>query len=338
VVRGAAFWILVSTLVGCSRANTPQANVDASTVIVASPSASAASTQADDASVALAPIKVRGYPHAIRQGMNDPATYVGWTKDGALFGWCGVQGGRPTFVCELVDRNGKTTKKSDESGDDLDPKKKKAILDWLQENGITEIADGKLPPPLAGTWPAAFDDITLDVARIAASGDAPALVRLGGSVGNEPAVYPFSLTKNPVPGAPPHFAVMNGMALSPDGTELGVVAHFHACEYCETFDVKRIPLTMLAASIYNDTGFRAHQSGDFARSAAMFAKAVAADPSHKLAQYNHACALAQLGDNDKAKAALGAVIAKDPSAKTRARTDKDFAKVKSEPWFVDLTR
>jgi hypothetical protein len=269
--------------------------------------------------------------------MNDPASYVGFTKDGAFFGWCGVQGGRPTFMCELVDRDGKTSTKNDVSGEDLDPKKRKAIVDWLRENGISEIAIDTLPPPLVGSWPAAFGDITLDVARIAASDNAPALVRLGGSVGDAPAVYPFVLTKNPVPGAPPHYAVMNGMALSPDGKELGVVAHFHACEYCETFDTKRIPLTMLAASIYNDTGFRTHQKGDFARSAALFEKAVSADPSHKLASYNHACALAQLGD-PKAKDALAAAVAKDPSAKTRARSDKDFAKVKSEPWFVDVVR
>jgi hypothetical protein len=130
---------------------------------------------------------------------------------------------------------------------------------------------------------------------------------------------------------------MNGMAVSPDGKELGVVAHFHACEYCESFDVRRIPLTVLAASIYNDTGFRAHRKRDFARSSSLFAKAVAADPSHKLAQYNYACALAQLGDV-RAKDALAAAIAKDPSAKTRARSDEDFAKVKTEAWFVDLVK
>lgn len=271
--------------------------------------------------------------------MNDPASYVGWSKDGALFGWCGTQGGRPTFICELVDRDGKLARKSDESGDDIDPKKKKALLDWLRDNGIPEIGEEKekMPPPLVGVWPASFGDITLDVARAAASDNAPAVVRLGGSVGSEPPVHPFTLAKNPVPAAPPHYAVMNGMALSPDGKELGVVAHFHACEYCETFDVKRIPVTLLAASVYNDTGFRAHQKADFARAATLFEKAASADPSHKLAQYNHACALAQLGD-PKAKSVLAAAIAKDPSAKTRARTDKDFAKVKSEAWFVDLVR
>lgn len=286
------------------------------------------------------PIQVRGYPHPIRTGMNDPATYVGFTKDGALFGWCGAQGGRPTFQCELVDRDGKTTKKSDEAGEDLDPKKRKAIVDWLRDNGIAEMSDDKdkMPPALTGVWPASFGDITLDVARIAATDDVPAHVRLGGSVGTDPPVHPLVLTKNPVPAAPPHYAVMNGMALSPDGKELGVVAHFHACEYCESFDVKRIALTMLAASIYNDTGFRAHQKGDFARSSELFAKAVAADASHKLAQYNLACALAQLGDAKKTKDALAAAIAKDPSVKTRARTDKDFARVKSEPWFVALVR
>lgn len=330
--------LLVLLLADCSRANAPQASLDASAITVGpARAAPVAIASAASSSSAVVPIRVRGYPHVIRTGMNDPATYVGWTKDGALFGWCGVQGGRPTFVCELVDKDGKTTRKTDESGDDLDPKKKKAILDWLRDNGIADLGDAKMPPPLAGTWPASFGDITLDVARVEARDKAPALVRLGGSVGNEPPVHPFVLTKNPVPAAPPHFAAMNGMALSPDGKELGVVAHFHACEYCSSFDVRRIPLTMLAASIYNDTGFRAHQKGDYARSAALFEKAVAADPSHELAQYNYACALARLGDA-RAKDALASAIAKDPSAKARARTDEDFAKVRSEPWFVELVR
>ena len=331
--------LLLCVLAGCSRANAPQASVDAATVVVASASAAPIATASSAPAIGTVPIKVRGYPHEIRTGMNDPATYVGWTKDGALFGWCGSQGGRATFMCGLVDRDGKTTKKSDESGDEIDPNKKKAILSWLRDNGIAEIGEKSLPPPLVGTWPASFADITLDVARIEATDKAPALVRLGGSVDAEAAVHPFVLTKNPVPAAPPHYAVMNGMALSPDGKELGVVAHFHACEYCESFEVKRIPLTLLAASVYNDTGFRAHQKGDFARSAALFEKAVAADASHKIAQYNYACALAQLGaDATKTRAALAAAIAKDPTAKSRARTDKDFAKVKSEPWFADLVR
>jgi len=285
------------------------------------------------------PIKIRGYPHVIRNGMNDPASHVGWTKDGALFGYCATLGGRPTFVCEFVDVEGKVTKKTDAPGQaDPDPKKKKAIVDWLRENGIAAMPDeAKSPPPLTGAWPAVFGDITLDVALVEQTDKAPAHVRLGGAVGAEPAVHPIMLSKNPVPAAPPHFAVMNGMALSPDGKELGAVAHFHACEYCESFDVKRVAVTTLASSIYNDTGFRAHQKGDFKRSSALFEKAIAADPSTKVAQYNYACALAQLGDAH-AKDALAAAIAKDPSAKTRARTDKDFAKVKSEPWFVDLTR
>lgn len=331
--RLSLLFVLSFSGLACSRAATPQASVDASTIVVASASASTPAAPPP----ATVPIKVRGYPHEIRTGMNDPATYVGWTKDGSLFGWCGVQGGRPTFVCELVDRNGKTTTKDDVTGEDTDPKKRQAIVDWLRDNGIAELGEKSLPPPLAGAWPASFGDITLDVARVAATDKTPAVVRLGGAVEGEAPVHPFVLTKNPVPAAPPHFAAMNGMVLSPDGKELGVVAHFHACEYCETFDVKRIPLTLLAGSIYNDTGFRVHQKGDFARSAALFAKAVAADPSHKLASYNHACALAQLGD-PKTKDALAAALAKDPSAKTRARTDKDFARVRSEAWFADLVR
>jgi hypothetical protein len=95
-VRRALFLFSV-ILIACSRANAPLATVDAAAIVVAS--ASAAPIPTAPASPSTVPIDVRGYPHAIRQGMNDPASYVGWTKDGALFGWCGVQGGRPTLMC-----------------------------------------------------------------------------------------------------------------------------------------------------------------------------------------------------------------------------------------------
>src|SRR5262249_53294449 len=144
------------------------------------------------------PIVVHGYPHEIRTGMNDPATFFGWTKDGALFGWCGTQGGRPTFMCELVDRDGKLVTKTDAPGQaDPDPRKKKAILAWVRDNAFAEIPEDKdkLPPPLVASWPASFADITLDVARVEATDKSPALVRLGGSVGSEPPVHPITLTK-----------------------------------------------------------------------------------------------------------------------------------------------
>lgn len=329
---------------GCSRSPARVTGDDAAVASASSvPASSTPVLPWSSAPPLTSPIVVRGYPHPIRNGMNDPAQYVGWSKDGATFGYCVTGGGRDPQVttCELVDAAGKVTRMDSETNHEFDPKKKKQIDDWLKANAIPEIeltpdfASTK-PPPLAGTWPF-ITDITLEVDRPAPPEGKAAVVRVGGSVGGEPPVYPISLSSTADKAAPPHFAAMNGMSVSPNGHEIGMVATFFACEYCDSFSVKRMPLASLASSIYNDTGFRAHQAGDFAKSARLFRRAVLADPDAKLPPYNLACALAQLRD-ERTKAALAAAIAKDPSAKARAKTDKDFDKVRSEPWFAELVR
>jgi hypothetical protein len=289
------------------------------------------------------PIAIKGYPHAIRNGMNDPAYHFGFTKDGALFGWCAVLGGKPIERCEVVDRNGKPTVKERDGDDGDDPKKKRKPLTEMVPNAAFIAIDTNKkdwneikPPPFSGTW--TFTDITLDVERIGGGADAksPAVVKLGGAVGGEAPVHPITLA-SPGTAGPPHFAVMNGMTLSPDGSELGMVAHFFCGEYCDTFANKRITLRTLAALVYNDTGHRFHQKGDFSRAADLFQKAVAADPDAKLPAYNLACAWARLKDG-RAKDALFHAIARDPNAKNRAKTDKDFDNVRGEAWFSELVR
>lgn len=338
--------VLLFALAACSRK--PAAAIDDAPSAAPPPPPAAASSSvassAPDASTAPAPgpIVVRGYPHPIRNGMNDPASHVGFTKDGRLFGYCATGGGRDPGVtrCELVDAAGKVTTMDSESGGAFDPKKKKAIDAFLKDNAIPEIPltadpEAMKPRPLSGTW--AFTDITLEVARPEAPEGKPAVVRVGGSVGSEPPVYPLTLSSKRSPEAPPHFAAMNGMAISPDGRDLGMVATFFACEFCDSFALERVPLARLASSIYNDTGFRFHQKGDYARSAALFEKAAEADPTAKLPPYNLACALARRGDA-RAKDALAKAIERDPSAKARAKKDEDFASVRSEPWFAELVR
>jgi hypothetical protein len=285
---------------------------------------------------ASGPIVVRGYPHAIRNGMNDAATHVGFSKDGSLFGYCGIfGGGDPVLTCTLRDRAGRVSGREG-----------KEAQAFVRDNGLVEIKgpeaaplDAK-PPPISGTW--SFADITLDVARIEAveRKDAdltPAFVRVGGAVSGEAPVHPLSLSNNPVPAAPPHFAVMNGMALSPDGSEIGMVAHFFACEYCDSFVIERMPLGKLAALVYNDSGFRHHKKGEFAASAALFEKAVAADPQAKLPPYNLACAWARTGE-PRAEDALARAIERDPTAKAKAQKDPDFDSVRTAPWFTVLVK
>jgi hypothetical protein len=341
-------------LAACSRASVGREPTEAQAL---APSISVVTVPArsDAGSAPAAPpapgpgvVKVKGYPHPLRNGMNDPARRFGFSKDGAEFGYCAELGGRDPQVtrCELVRRDGKKTTMTSETGGAFDPAKKRAIDSWLDENSIPEIAPlpgdptNAVPPPLTGTWP--FPDVTLEVLRVeptlTKSGEigSPAVVRVGGAVGSEPAVYPITLSHVPIPEAPPHFAVMNGMAISPDGTEIGMVAHFFACEYCDTFKVARTTLRSLASRVYNDTGFRHHKRGAFAESARLFARAEQADPGSKLPPYNLACAYARLGD-PRVKETLERAVTRDPKAKERARKDVDFASVRSSPWFRTLT-
>lgn len=298
------------------------------------------------------PIAVHGYPHPIRNLMNDVADHVGFTSDGALFGYCAEGGGREErmVTCELLDAGGQPTKmSSDDDAGFFVPTKKRAIDAFIRDRGLPALgAPTKSepmqprPPPFRGTW--RFTDITLEVLRVEPSDaekrtgkHAPAVLRVGGAVGAEPPVFPITLSASPVPQAPAHFAAMNGMTVSPDGAEVGMVGTFFSCEYCDWFAVKRMKLSTLAALIYNDAGYRAHVKKSYARAAELFAKAVDADPNAKLPAYNLACALAQLR-SPKTSDALRFAITVDAAARARATKDQDFDSVRAESWFNELTR
>ena len=284
------------------------------------------------AAAARGPIAVRGYPHPVRNGIDDAFSYMGFSKDGAFFAYCGIfGGGEPVLSCTLQDRAGR---KSSREGSGAHA--------FVRYNGLSEIrgtsrlsADDK-PAPLVGTW--SSPDITLDVLRLQGDAKTGHFVRVGGGVAGESSVYPITLTTaTPSPELPPQFAVMNGMAISPDGNEIGMVAHFLASANSDSFVVRRMTLGALASVIYNDTGFRHHQNGDFAGSAALFEKAVFADPDADLAAYNLACAWTRTGDT-RAKEALAYAIVRDPRVKTRAQKDADFARVRAEDWFTPLVQ
>lgn len=292
--------------------------------------------------LAPGPIAVKGYPHNIRNGMNDIAQHAGFSSDSSVYAWCQTGGGRPMTRCEIIARDG-TTKKMEAVEGETDPSgrplasevaKKKEIDRFLAADKIPEIvskdAMTAIPPAVSGTW--SFTDITIDVARIAASGPSSAHVKVGGAVGGEAPVHPIVLRSTAVPAAPPHFAALNSLAVAPDGSDIGMLGHFFACEYCDTFVAKRMPVRAFASLVYNETGYRHHQKKDFTRAAEQFLKAVNADPAAKLPPYNLACAWARLGD-PRAKDALAYAVQIDPTARSRARTDHDFDTVRGEPWF-----
>jgi hypothetical protein len=300
------------------------------------------------------PLVVKGYPHPIRNGMNDPAQWFGWSRDGALFGYCAEGGGAdvPRVQCDLVRRDGSVDARSSYDAAGFHVAAKKAEIErFIREERFAVIKldrepDKVLPPALSGAW--AFTDIELSVMRVAATESktdpsgfsAPAIVRVGGVVAGEPAVHPVTLESEGklASVAVPHFAVLNGMALSPDGAEIGMVGHFFACEYCDSFAVRRMTVGALAAVIYNDAGFARHKKKDWARAAELFAKAAFADPQAKLPPYNLACALARKGDA-RAAAALEVAIARGgEAARDRAKKDPDFEAVRAAPWFTALVK
>ncbi|MCA9583845.1 MAG: hypothetical protein KC657_00635 [Myxococcales bacterium] len=318
------------------------------------PAVEAALTPLAPPALAAGPIVVKGYPHPIRNGMNDPAQWFGWSRDGALFGYCAEGGGAdvPRVQCDLTRRDGSVDARSSYDAAGFHVAAKKAEIErFVREERFADIKLDRepqkvVPPALAGAW--AFTDIELSVMRVAATESksdpsgfsAPAVVRVGGVVSGEPAVYPITLASEGklATVAVPHFAVMNGMAISPDGAEIGMVGHFFACEYCDSFSVKRMPLGALAARVYNDAGFARHKKKEWARAAELFAKAAFADPQAKLPPYNLACALARQGDA-RAAAALEVAISRGGGAvRDRAKKDADFDGVRTAPWFAALVK
>lgn len=299
------------------------------------------------------PVVVKGYPHNVSNGMNEYADHFGFSADSSLLVYEWEMGGVGGTDVEILARDGsKRSMMNPHKGDDLpDPvfdKKEKEIEKFIADEKIQKLPKGsintdgtnpmQLGPPLVGTWK--FTDITLDVVRIEASGGGPdtgpthpAHVQVGGVVaGEKAAVHPISLAANRVPQAPPHFAVLNGFAMSPDGEEFGLLENTFACEYCIDFEVRRIGVGELASLIYNDTGYAHHKKKDWAGAAKLFEKAVAANPTAKLAAYNLACAFARTGD-PRTKDALAYAITLDPTVTTRAQKDEDLASVRGEAWF-----
>ena len=283
------------------------------------------------------PIVVTGYSRIVGTGMNDPAYASGFTHDGAWLGYCAEIGARhpANTTCEFVSQRGETKNLGSDVGDDFNAAAKRTLDAFVKEQKLPLVAGGMdraSAPPLTGTWRFARD-LTL-VLDEHAQGKRGAAVRVGGRVGSEKPVYPILVDLPPAaPSLPFHTSWVNSFGLSPDGQELGLVAGFFCMEWCDSFAIRRLPVARLAAQIYNDTGMRHHGTKDYAGSAALFEKAVHADPSFALSAYNLACAYARL-QRPSTRAALEHAIRLEASAKTRAAADADFEAMKSEPWFA----
>lgn len=361
-MRRAAF--LATMLAGCTRPAPPPHPAPLAPALASAPAPSSASSPALAWPRALpvptlpppAAIKVTGYPTDLRTCLPDPAENAGFTRDGAELGYC--MHGMSTR-CELVDRAGHTRFLSSQKNDDRpgsDPAKERAITAFVKDSGLPALArrDCTLrPPPLAGTW--AYPDIVVNVMRIDSSFTkgrsgaddkllAQPQVLLGGAVDSEPPVHPIRysaphrlMTPATLGEIPFNVTELNALVLSPDGTELGIVVHANCMEWCDDFQIVRLPAARFASLVYNDTGFRALEKGRPERAVELFTRAAYADPSRELPAYNLACAYVRLNDG-RAEAALELAIGRGGDAvRLRASKDKDFDAVRSAPWFVKLT-
>ncbi len=281
------------------------------------------------------PLTIKGYPASEQVGPPETIEYVGWIGD--KFGWCEEAdgGAESPYICDLVLADGKI----EAHGTKGEPTEASvnAAKAWAAKSGLPK---GTKSPKLVGTWD--FGDITLAFqvldSKTADDGEvkATAGLVLGGTVDGEKPVFPFvvapSTKKGFNFGAAPSAAIV-----SPDGKSLGVIGHLFGMEFVNSHVAKRTTLAGLAASIYNDTGFRHYTKKEYDKAADLFLRGTLADPESKLPAYNLACTYAILGDSH-AEAALKIAIERGGDAvKKRAAKDADFAKVKTAPWFTALT-
>ena len=144
------------------------------------------------------------------------------------------------------------------------------------------------------------------------------------------------------------------LALSPDGASLGVVSHYFGgpictacgsdsdedaeeCKGCgvgDSYDMEILKVSEMASRAYNSAGLAYHKKGDYKKSAAFFQKSLLAEPTYKWAPYNLACALALSGEPGVEGALKKAVELGGAEFKAKASKDKDFDKVRAEPWFA----
>ncbi|MBN9160329.1 MAG: tetratricopeptide repeat protein [Myxococcales bacterium] len=297
------------------------------------------------------PIRAVGYPVRIRMGANDPAHRVGFTRDGRWFGYCNTDGGLGATHCAFVDGAGErrtmSTREEAERGNLQGPQLAE-LNAWLAANEVPAVKERGLEttgPELGGTWRYARDiqiHITASAGEVGADQNVvrQPVLRIGGQVTGHSPVYPYELTTKRAVGTPVQFygVFPNGVALSPDGREIGVVAAWHGMEFAGDFATLRVSVDAFAARVYDDTGSRLLERGDLAGAQELFSKATSADPSFALAPYNLARAYAKTGDG-RAEIALGMAIARGGRGVVeRARADVDFDGVRTRPWFTALVK
>lgn len=295
------------------------------------------------------PIAVRGYPEPLNVSMSDAAGFYGWTAAGT-FAYCAfdVCCAENQSFCSELDASGKATgvRTFDDKGNPVAGALKR-MRAFVKDEHLTELKPGKefevVPAPLVGEWDFARD-LTLHVAEVGQSvtksgRQSAAVLRIGGAYANETPVWvwtsPLDKLCREVPDACMG-ASANGLALSPDGTELGIVVYGRYPSHGSSHEAFRLSVRDLAARIYNAVALRHHEKKEHAVAANLFVAAVRANPKEELYLYNLACAWSRAGDVralDALKAAIG--IGGEKVA-TRAKKDADFEALRTSSAFTAL--
>lgn len=294
------------------------------------------------------PMVVRGYPSPLDVSMSDAASFYGWTRAGT-FSYCAfdVCCAENQSSCTELQSDGKETRISAFDAKDVRGALKR-LRAFVKDEQLTEVKRGKefqmLPEPLVGTWDFARD-LVIQVGEIGpntspdgATGSAASL-RLGGSYRGEPTAWVWSLPVSKLcreyPGACME-AAANGMAISPDGTELGLVVYERFPSHGSMHTAYRFVLRELAARIYNATALRHHEKKDYLVAAELFGAAVRANPKEELYLYNLACAWSRAGDARALDALKAAIGAGGEKVAKRAKKDADFESLRATAAFVAL--
>jgi hypothetical protein len=263
------------------------------------------------------------------RGMMDHAEKYGWSADGTELGYCSVNGGVEIFWCELASRAGQRERFDDGSATEkgrVDPARHRAL--------DARVAALGLGVPRGVTWRYGDIEVTWAVTpgRQEPLPPIPGVLRVGGRIKGESSVFHVALSD--ASNGSYHDRIHPEMiALSQDGSYLGVIAHAYAGEYSDSFPTAIVPVGELAAHVYNDTGLAHHKRGDYVRAAELFKRAAFANPTFALAAYNLACADARMG-SPEAEAALALAVTRDPEGtRKKAASDSDLDGVRAAPWF-----
>ena len=257
---------------------------------------------------------------------------TGWASDGTTLGVC--ERNPLATRCWLLGRDGTTDAFDDDAGGSGFVDTKKSVV--LEARLKT--LDLKATP--TARWRYARDvEVTWTVVPGASTGPATsALLRIGARVHGGPTSWIDTMSVTTLAG--PFYEIHPEIvALSPDGASLGVVAHAVCSEFCARYPMHTYDVNAIAAHAYNDAGFARHQKEDWSGAADLFHEATAADPSFDLAHYNLACAYARLGDARAERELKKAIELGDAAeVKKKATADADFSSVKTQAWFVALTK